>query len=110
MLVPAQYTLEVHMICYRSRRRDSPIVEFVSPCRASSNRPSKVTYLAVNEEGIADLLVLETEQQNFLHHCQLRLLLSLSGFVHIPGVESNLVAILAVFVARLGTEVSNIGG
>ena len=56
------------------------------------------------------LLVLQAEQQNFLHHGQLGLLAALGALADVAGVEGNLVAVLAGLVAGLGAAVPDVGG
>lgn len=56
------------------------------------------------------LFVFQPQQQNLFHHRKFRLLAALGALLHIPWVESDLVAILVVLVARLGTAVSYILG
>lgn len=56
------------------------------------------------------LFVLEAEEQDLLHHGQLGLFASLCALAKISRVKGNLVAILAVFVARLGAGILDVGG
>lgn len=55
------------------------------------------------------LFVLEAEEQDLLHHSQLRLFTSLRALAEIPGIKSNLVPILAAFVACLRAGILDVG-
>lgn len=57
----------------------------------------------------AYLFIFETQQYNFVHQCELRLLASFGTFANIARIERYLMAILAVFVARLGAIVARAG-
>lgn len=56
-----------------------------------------------------DLFVLETEQEDLLHQCELGLLAPLGALADVARVKGDLVAVLAALVARLGGAVAGVG-
>jgi hypothetical protein len=56
------------------------------------------------------LLVFEAQQEDFFHHGELRLFVAFSTLANVSRIVGNLVAILAVLVARLGGAVADIVG
>jgi hypothetical protein len=59
---------------------------------------------------VTNLLVLEAQQQDLLHHGQLGLLAALGALTDVSRVVGDLVAVLAALVARLGGAVPHIVG
>ena len=97
------------MRCCRSRTRGNPASRGVPGqhcvhCESRGRRPQTACV------DTTYLLVLQAEQQDFLHHGQLGLLAALGALADVARVEGNLVAILAGLVARLGAAVPDVCG
>lgn len=73
-------------------------------CAQAAHRASRQYF-----QSSTDLFILQPQQQHFLHQGQFGLFASLLALTQIPGIESDLVAILRACERGLGPAVVKCG-